>query len=64
MPECVLVERDSVLVNCSSNPHLPGVIYSKTGLASFTIDLTDGRRVRRHVDQSRKNSDVDGSSNE
>ena len=29
---------------------------SKTGPASFTVDLEDGRRVRRHLDQVRKNT--------
>ena len=54
----VLVEGDSVLVKnfSSGDPWLPGVIYSKTGPASFTVDLTDGRRVRRHLDQVRKNT--------
>ena len=48
----MLVE-DSVLVKnfSSGNPWLPGVIYSKTDPASHTVDLADGRRVRRHVKQ-------------
>ena len=47
-----LVEGDSVLAKnfSAGEPWLPGVIYSKTGPASFTVDLTDGRRVRRHLD--------------
>ena len=54
----MLVEGDSVLVKnfSSGNPWLPGVIHSKTGPASFTVDLEDGRRVRRHLDQMRKNT--------
>ena len=54
----VLIEGDSVLVKnfSSGDPWLPGVIYSKTGPASFIVDLTDGRRVRRHLDQVRKNT--------
>ena len=54
----MLVEGDSVLVKnfSSGNLWLPGVIYSKTGLASFTVDLTVWRRVRRHLDQVRKNT--------
>ena len=56
--EQVLVKRDSVLAKnfSSGNPWLPDVIYSKTGPASFTVDLTDGRRVWRHLDQVRKNT--------
>ena len=56
--ERMLVEGDSVLVKNFSfgDPWLPDVIYSKTGPASFTVHLTDGRRVRRHVDQVRKNT--------
>ena len=34
------------------------MIHSKTGPSSFTVDLTDGRRVRRHIDQLRKNTSV------
>ena len=58
--ECILVEGDSVLVkNFSSwDPWLPSVICSKTGPASFTVDLRDGRRVRRHSDQVRKNTSI------
>ena len=54
----MLVEGDSVLVKnfSSGDPWVTGVIYSKTGPASFTVDLTDGRRVRRHLDQVRKNT--------
>ena len=54
----MLVEGDSVLVKNFSfgDPWLPDVIYSKIGPASFTVHLTDGRRVRRHVDQVRKNT--------
>ena len=56
--ERVLVEGDSVLVQnfSSGDPWLPGVIYLKTGPASFTVDLTDGKKVRRHLDQARKNT--------
>ena len=56
----VLVEGDSVLVKnfSAGEPWIPGVIYSKTGPSSFTVDLTDGRRVRRHLDQLRKNTAV------
>lgn len=31
-------------------------IHSKTGPASFTVVLTDGRVVKRHLDQLRKDS--------
>ena len=53
-----LVEGYSVLVKNfnAGNPWLPGMIHSKTGPSSFTVDLTDGRRVRRHLDQLRKNT--------
>ena len=53
-----LVEGDSVLAKnfSAGEPWLPGVIYSMTGPASFTVDLTDGRRVRRHLDQVRKSA--------
>ena len=53
-----LAEGDSVLVKnfSAGNPWLPGMIHSKTGPSSFTVDLTDGRRVRRHLDQLRKNT--------
>ena len=56
----VLVEGDSVLVKnfSAGEPWIPGVIYSKTGPSSFTVDLTDGRRVRRHLDQLRKSTAV------
>ena len=64
--ERMFVERDSILVKnfSSGDPWLPGVIHSKTGPASFTVDLEDGRRVRRHLDQVRKNTfaNVDKSS--
>ena len=61
----MLVRGYSVLVKnfSSGNPYLFGVVYSMTGPALFTIDLTDGRRVRRHLDQVRKNTStnvVDG----
>ena len=54
----MLVDGDSVLVKnfSSGDSWLPGVIYSKTGPASFTVDLTDGRRVRRHLDQVKKHT--------
>ena len=54
----LLVEGDSVLVlylSCG-DPWLPGVICSKTGPASFTVDLIDRRRVRRRLDQVSKNT--------
>ena len=49
---------DSVLVKnfSAGDPWLPGMIHSKTGPSLFTVDLTDGRRVRRHLDQLRKNT--------
>ena len=55
-----LVEGDSVFVKnfSPSDPWLSGVIHCKTGPSSFTVDLTDGRRVRRHIDQLRKNTSV------
>jgi len=31
-------------------------IRSKTGPSSFTVDFNDGRRVRRHLDQLKKNT--------
>ena len=54
----MLVEGDTVLVKnfSSGEPWLPGLIYSKIGPSSCTVDLTDGRRVRRHLDQLRKNA--------
>ena len=54
----MLVEGGSILVKnfSSGNPLLRGVIYSKTGPALFTVDLTDGRKVKRHLDQVRKNT--------
>ena len=47
-----LVEGDSVLAKnfSAGEPWLPGVIYSKTGTSSFTVDLTDGRRVPARID--------------
>ena len=56
----VLSEGDSVLVKnfSAGEPWLPGVIHSKTGPSSFTVDLTDWRRVQRHLDQLRKNTSV------
>ena len=56
--ERVLVKGDYVLVKnfSSGDPWLPTVIYFKTGPASFTVDLRDGRKVRRHLDQVRKNT--------
>ena len=53
----MLVEGDSVLVKGEGvGPMASGVIHSKIGPASFTVDLEDGRRVRRHLDQVRKNT--------
>ena len=54
----VIVEKDSVLVKNfgAGEAWLPVVIYSQTGSSSFTVDLMDGRRVRRHLDQLRKNT--------
>ena len=37
---------------------LPGVIQNKTGPSSFIVDLTDGRRIRRHLDQMREDTTV------
>ena len=53
-----LVEGDFVLAKnfSAGEPWLPGVICSKTGPSSFTVDLTDGRRVRRHLDKLRKSA--------
>ena len=50
--ERLLVKGDSVLVRnfSSKDPWLPDVIYSKTGPASFTVDITNGRKVWRHLD--------------
>ena len=54
----MLSEGDSVLVTnfSAGEPWLPGVIHSKTGPSSFTVDLTDGRRVQRHLNQLKKNT--------
>ena len=35
---------------------LHGATHSKTGPVSFTIELTDGRIVNRHLDQLREDS--------
>ena len=55
--ERVLVEGGSVLVKnfSSGNSWLCGVIYSKTN-SLFTVDLTSGKKVKRHLDQVRKNT--------
>ena len=54
----MLVEGGSVLLKnfSSGNSWLGGVIYSKTNPALFTVDLTNGRKVKRHLDQVRKNT--------
>ena len=53
-----MIVGDSVFIKNfgAGEAWLPGVIYSRTGPSSFTIDLMDGRRVRRHLDQLRKNT--------
>ena len=38
----------------SGEPWLKGTVYRKTGPVSFTIELTDGRIVTRHLDQLRE----------
>ena len=55
-----IVEGDSLFVKNFSpgDPWLPGMLHFKTGPSSFIVDLTDGRRVRRHIDQLRKNTAV------
>ena len=47
---------DHVLANnfSSGEPWLKGTVYRKTGPISFTIELTDGRIVTRHLDQLRE----------
>ena len=37
---------------------LPGVIQNKTGPSSFIVDLTDGRRIRRHLYQMGEDTTV------
>ena len=56
--DCTLQEGDTVLTKnfSTGDPWIPGVIHSKTGPSSLTVDLNDGRRVRRHLDQLRKNT--------
>ena len=43
----------------TGEPWLSGVIQSKTGPSSFIVDLTDGRQVRRHLDQLREDTTTD-----
>ena len=47
---------DQVYVrNFGSGPKwLPGVVTAKHGSRLFEIELTDGRKVRRHLNQTRK----------
>ena len=40
----------------SGEPWLHGKIHRKTGPVSFNVELTDGRVVKRHLDQLRKDS--------
>jgi len=49
-----LETRDFARNYGTGEPWLPGVMQSETGPSPFLVDLTDGRRVRRHLDQVRK----------
>ena len=44
-----IVEGDSLFNFSPGDPWLPGMLHFKTGPSSFIVDLTDGRRVRRHM---------------
>ena len=42
------------------SPWLPGVVQEARGPVSYTVELEDGRVVRRHVDYVRVRTPTDG----
>ena len=42
------------------SPGLPGVVQEARGPVSYTLELEDGRVVRRHVDHVRVHTPTDG----